>query len=225
MSERRNNVPPKKPKKVNTVKSKSPSSNKFKKLVGWRDENGRIYADASKIKVLHSENKIDYVERNPNSDFEAFPDTELEPTLPAPELPPRPEAPKRNGKLIAGIIVGASLMVLVSIALIFILPRILNSGSAKQNTNITTGNTFTTSTSETTTAGTTQTTVSETVYTDLSAGDDDTSSFNGQKYQIIEGRMTWTEAEAYCEGKGGHLATITSKEEQEYILNLNSSKL
>ncbi len=31
--------------------------------------------------------------------------------------------------------------------------------------------------------------------------------------------MTWTEAEEYCESLGGHLVTITSKEEDEFILN------
>ena len=29
--------------------------------------------------------------------------------------------------------------------------------------------------------------------------------------------MTWTEAKAYCESLGGHLATITSAGEQAFI--------
>lgn len=69
MSERRNNDPLKRQKKTNTVKSNS-SSNRFKKLIGWRDENGRIYADASKLQVLKSENKTGYVEHNQNNDYE-----------------------------------------------------------------------------------------------------------------------------------------------------------
>ncbi len=32
--------------------------------------------------------------------------------------------------------------------------------------------------------------------------------------------MTWTEAKAYCEKQGAHLATITSAEEQEAITEL-----
>ena len=32
--------------------------------------------------------------------------------------------------------------------------------------------------------------------------------------------MTWTNAKAYCEGLGGHLATITSAEEQAFIEQL-----
>ena len=41
------------------------------------------------------------------------------------------------------------------------------------------------------------------------------------RYQIIEETMSWTDAKKYCESKGGHLATITSKEEQEQIDALN----
>ena len=32
--------------------------------------------------------------------------------------------------------------------------------------------------------------------------------------------MTWTEAKAYCEKQGAHLATITSPEEQEVVTSL-----
>ena len=41
--------------------------------------------------------------------------------------------------------------------------------------------------------------------------------FNGNQYAVIDESMTWTEAKAYCENLGGHLATITSEEEQAFI--------
>lgn len=41
--------------------------------------------------------------------------------------------------------------------------------------------------------------------------------FGGNQYQLFDVSMTWPEAKAYCESLGGHLATITSAEEQAYI--------
>lgn len=41
--------------------------------------------------------------------------------------------------------------------------------------------------------------------------------FNNHKYALYDLSMTWTEAKAYCEDLGGHLATITSAEEQAFI--------
>ena len=38
-------------------------------------------------------------------------------------------------------------------------------------------------------------------------------SFHGHTYQAFSGGLTWTQARAACEAKGGHLATITSQEE------------
>lgn len=38
-------------------------------------------------------------------------------------------------------------------------------------------------------------------------------SFQGHTYQAFSGGLTWTQARAACEAKGGHLATITSQEE------------
>lgn len=43
------------------------------------------------------------------------------------------------------------------------------------------------------------------------------TSDNGHRYQLFDTSMSWNEAEAYCESLGGHLATITSVEEQQYI--------
>lgn len=44
--------------------------------------------------------------------------------------------------------------------------------------------------------------------------------FGGNQYQLFDVSMTWPEAKAYCESLGGHLATITSAEEQAYIESL-----
>lgn len=48
------------------------------------------------------------------------------------------------------------------------------------------------------------------------------SVFNNHKYEVFEDGMTWTEAKAACEEKGGYLATITSEEEQRFIERLIS---
>ena len=45
-------------------------------------------------------------------------------------------------------------------------------------------------------------------------------SWNGHKYQRFDNGMTWDEAEAYCESLGGHLAVITSEEEQQIVASL-----
>ncbi len=44
--------------------------------------------------------------------------------------------------------------------------------------------------------------------------------FNGHYYQVYDNSMTWTEAKEYCEKLGGHLVTITSIEENNYIKDL-----
>lgn len=43
------------------------------------------------------------------------------------------------------------------------------------------------------------------------------TAFNGHSYQVFELPMTWSEAKAYCENEGGHLATVTSSDEQDFI--------
>lgn len=49
-------------------------------------------------------------------------------------------------------------------------------------------------------------------------------TFNGHTYQVIEcdtvNGISWEEAEARCEEMGGHLVTITSQEEQDYVESL-----
>ncbi|MFN0076916.1 MAG: protein kinase domain-containing protein [Prosthecobacter sp.] len=44
-------------------------------------------------------------------------------------------------------------------------------------------------------------------------------SFGGHRYQWIEGGLPWDAAKAKAESMGGHLATITSKEESEWLKN------
>ncbi len=48
----------------------------------------------------------------------------------------------------------------------------------------------------------------------------ETTSYNGHRYQLFDTPMNWNEAEAYCESLGGHLATITSDEEQAKLEEL-----
>ena len=42
-------------------------------------------------------------------------------------------------------------------------------------------------------------------------------NFNGNQYAVMNGLLTWTEAKEYCEELGGHLVTITSQDEQDFI--------
>lgn len=42
-------------------------------------------------------------------------------------------------------------------------------------------------------------------------------SYKDHTYLIVEEKMTWEEAKAYCEKQGGHLLTINSAEEQAFI--------
>ena len=103
---------------------------------------------------------------------------------------------------------------------------------SKTTTSTTTASdTTTTTTSETTTTTATTTTASATENSTNTTTVEETTTTEGtttgttpptkSKYVIIDEKMSWYEAEAYCEDNyNGHLATITSKEEQEYILNL-----
>lgn len=46
--------------------------------------------------------------------------------------------------------------------------------------------------------------------------------YNGHYYKIFDMGLNWNDARAYCETLGGHLVTITSKEEQEFIISIIS---
>jgi len=55
------------------------------------------------------------------------------------------------------------------------------------------------------------------IYGDLGDSDYEKMFFGGHLYSLIPLEMTWDAAEEYCEGRGGHLATITSAAEQRFI--------
>ncbi len=44
------------------------------------------------------------------------------------------------------------------------------------------------------------------------------------RYQVFDTKLTWTEAKAYCESLGGHLAVITSEEENALVTSMLLSK-
>jgi len=56
--------------------------------------------------------------------------------------------------------------------------------------------------------------------TEIAAADDNTTYFEGSYYQVFDVSMTWYEAKAFAENLGGHLATITSQPEQDFIEEL-----
>lgn len=47
--------------------------------------------------------------------------------------------------------------------------------------------------------------------------EDDVMYYDNHKYQYFEGGISWYDAKARCEEKGGHLLVISSRNEQEYI--------
>ena len=48
--------------------------------------------------------------------------------------------------------------------------------------------------------------------------------FNGNTYEYYSQRMNWDQAYKFCEKKGGHLVTINSKEENDFIVELTKSR-
>lgn len=52
-----------------------------------------------------------------------------------------------------------------------------------------------------------------------SSGSSESSSSGGHTYTLVQQAMTWDDAEAYCESRGGHLATITSADEYQRVLS------
>ncbi len=55
-------------------------------------------------------------------------------------------------------------------------------------------------------------------YVDLYS--DETRVFNGKTYKYYNISMPWTQAHKFCEKSGGHLATINSADENEFILDM-----
>lgn len=48
--------------------------------------------------------------------------------------------------------------------------------------------------------------------------------FEGHSYKVFAGQMSWTEAQSYCQEQGGHLATITSQDEMDFVSRLEGLK-
>ena len=48
-------------------------------------------------------------------------------------------------------------------------------------------------------------------------------SLNGHDYLLIEEYKTWIEAKIDCKSRGGHLVTISSQEENDFVMNLIKS--
>lgn len=53
---------------------------------------------------------------------------------------------------------------------------------------------------------------------------DDALEFNGHFYKVFDLKMSWNEAKEYCENIGGHLATISSSEENNYLIGVSGKK-
>lgn len=47
-----------------------------------------------------------------------------------------------------------------------------------------------------------------------------TQTFNGHKYELYNISASWRQAYRFCEQKGGHLATVTSKSENDFIRSM-----
>lgn len=50
--------------------------------------------------------------------------------------------------------------------------------------------------------------------------EEDKVTFDGHTYEFIRQNTTWANADQYCKDQGGHLLTITSQEEQDFITQL-----
>lgn len=49
-----------------------------------------------------------------------------------------------------------------------------------------------------------------------------TSTYNGHSYKLFDISMNWHDAKEYCESQGGHLVTITSADEQQFVSTMAS---
>ena len=49
-------------------------------------------------------------------------------------------------------------------------------------------------------------------------------NFNGNTYEYYTQTLNWNQAYRFCEKKGGHLVTVTSKEENDFIVELTKSR-
>ncbi|MBR0283054.1 MAG: InlB B-repeat-containing protein, partial [Oscillibacter sp.] len=51
----------------------------------------------------------------------------------------------------------------------------------------------------------------------------DAVQYNGHSYKAYDQSMTWREAKAFCEARGGHLATVTTASEHTFVTDLAKS--
>ncbi|MCC8068516.1 MAG: C-type lectin domain-containing protein [Ruminococcus sp.] len=51
---------------------------------------------------------------------------------------------------------------------------------------------------------------------------DDTYVYNGHSYKLFDTSMDWSSAQQYCESLGGHLVTINSADEQQFVSTIAS---
>ena len=61
------------------------------------------------------------------------------------------------------------------------------------------------------------------VFADNAKIPEDAVAYENHFYKIYDTDCTWEEARSKCESTGGHLVTITSDEEQEFVETLNES--
>lgn len=102
------------------------------------------------------------------------------------------------------------------------------SATTSETTTTTTTDTIseTTTTSETTSATTSDTTSESTTTTTTTESTTTTTTTTApalpdiRKYEVIKEYLSWADAEAYCRSINGHLAVITSPEEQTQITNV-----
>ena len=52
-----------------------------------------------------------------------------------------------------------------------------------------------------------------------------TKSFNGHKYELFDIHTSWNQAYKICENLGGHLVTVTTKEENDFVMNLSKDSV
>ena len=48
-------------------------------------------------------------------------------------------------------------------------------------------------------------------------------TFNGSDYDVVDERMTWPDAERFCFERGGHLTSIASPEENEFLRHFTTT--
>ena len=62
----------------------------------------------------------------------------------------------------------------------------------------------------------------DTSSTTVSVAEDDKYYYNGHSYKLFDTSMDWNSAQQYCQGLGGHLVTINSADEQQFVSTIAS---